>query len=104
MDAIQYYKSNKPEMSMAYKIGLILFDIFGIPTTILGIAYNWGTVKGWALTCLSLLFICIRFAFYIDDKLAARKSRRIEREMRELDLQEKKDRHHNNHHNNNQNY
>lgn len=88
MEAVNYYQSNKPTMSMPYKIGIFLLDFLGIPATILGIAYNWGDIKGYVLTALSLLFICVRFVFYIDDKLAARKSRKIDRELKELELKE----------------
>jgi len=86
---------------MSYKIGMLIFDFLGIPTTILGIAYNWGDIKGISLLILSLVFICVRFAFYVDDKLEQRRSKRIERKMKELDLQEKKHKHRNK---NNENY
>lgn len=75
--------------SMEYKIGMALLNWIGIPTTILGIVVNWNEIKGWALFCLSLLFLCIRVVFYIDERLDARKIRKVEHEMKELELKKK---------------
>lgn len=85
-----YAEPIQPYSTMAYKFGIALLNWIGIPTTILGIVANWGDIKGTALFILSLIFLCVRVVFYVDEKLALRRSRKIENDSKELDLEKKR--------------
>lgn len=79
------------ERMVLNKLAWLIFDVFGIPTVLLGILNNLDNVKSVILIILGSIYLMIRTYFYFIQKNQAVRKEEIELWHKEQDKQERID-------------